>query len=91
MEAVAIVVLGLAGIAGLVNLICWIMVLIKMFTDEVNGGVAHGIGGFFCGLYALIWGWQNADTHGIRPVMMAWTGAIVFNIILNVVSSVAFA
>lgn len=84
----AMVILGLASLVGIANLVCLIIVLIKMFTDEVNGGVAKGIFGFICGLYAFIWGWQNADTHNIRNVMMIWTGCFIANIILNVVGQV---
>ena len=88
MEAVLIIIGGLSLITGLVSLVCWVMVLIKMFGDEVNGGVGKGIGGVICGLYAFIWGWQNVNTHDNKPVMLAWTAAFIGSIILNVISGV---
>ena len=65
----------------LVNIVCLIMVLIKMFSE----GVVKGLLGFICGLYAFIWGWQNVDEVG-SGVMTAWTGAIIGSIVLNFVS-----
>ena len=59
------------GILGLVVwlgcIICFIMVLIKLFQDK---GPLHGILGLICGLYTLIWGWMNADRLGIKNIMM---------------------
>ncbi len=55
-------------------LVCWIMVLIKIFKTE---GPLYGILGIICNLYALVWGWMNADKQNIRQLMMIWTGLIV--------------
>ena len=63
------------------SLICFIIVLTKLFPAE---GVGKGILGIICGLYTLIWGWQNADRFGIKTVVQVWTGLIVVGIILNV-------
>jgi hypothetical protein len=71
-------------IAGLVSLVCLIMVLIKMFPKE---GVLKGILGIICGLYAFIWGWQHKDELGNKNIMPAWTGAIVLSIIANIFGS----
>jgi hypothetical protein len=69
-----------ALVVGLVNLICWIIVLTKLFPAE---GALKGILGIICGLYALIWGWQNADRFNIRNIMLVWTFGIVIGIVLN--------
>lgn len=64
-------------------LICWIIVLIKMFQTE---GALKGILGLICWLYALIWGWMNATKLGIKNIMMIWTLLIILCIIVNVMS-----
>jgi len=71
----------LAGLAGIGSLICWILVLIKLFPAE---GVGLGILGVICGLYTFIWGWQNADRQNIRQIMLIWTVCFVAGIIFNV-------
>ena len=73
--------LGMLGLLlWLGCLICFIIVLIKMFQDA---GVLHGILGLICGLYALIWGWMNATRLNIRNIMMIWTLLIILSIIVN--------
>lgn len=76
----------LAGITSLVSLVCWVMTLITMAQDSEKGGVGHAIGGFFCGLYALIWGWQNRVKHGRETVMNVWGGAMIGGVVLNVIA-----
>ena len=74
------------GILGLVvwlgSIICFIMVLIKLFQDK---GALHGILGLICGLYTFIWGWLNADRLGIKNIMIIWSLLIIVNIILGFV------
>lgn len=62
----------LSYVAGLASVICWIMVLIRMFKE----GAVKGILGLICGLYAFIWGWMNAGA-GLKNIMLIWTAAIV--------------
>lgn len=69
----------LIGIAGITTLICWIMVLIKMFTTESSP--LMGIIGIICPLWAFIWGWMNAGKAGTKKIMLIWTAAFVLNII----------
>jgi hypothetical protein len=71
-------VLGL--IAGVVSLVCWIMVLIKIFKDNVILGI---IGVITCGLFAFIYGWVKVKQYGIKNIMMIWTIAIVIGLIVN--------
>ena len=44
-----VVLLLLAGLAGIAGIICWIVILIEAFQDELWKGVLF----FLCGLYAL--------------------------------------
>jgi len=68
---------------GIVNFVCFVMVLIKIFGDEQNGGVGLGIFGIICGLYTFIWGWQNKDRHNLGTIMMVWTVGFIASLILN--------
>src|SRR5437763_15200022 len=75
------------GILGLLLwlgcLICFIMVLIKLFEEN---GLRHGILGLICGLYTFIWGWINANRLNIKNIMIIWTVLIIVSIIGNVMS-----
>lgn len=76
---------ALSVIVGLVNLVCLIFVLIKLFPAE---GALKGIFGIICGLYTFIWGWQHANEYeNMRNVMIVWSVCIVLSIILNTVVS----
>jgi hypothetical protein len=59
---------SISSIIGLGCLVCWIIVLIRMFKS----GVLTGILGLICGLYAFIWGWMHSG-EGLRNVMLIWT------------------
>jgi len=74
----------LAIVAAIGAIICWIMVLIKLFQEK---GVLHGILGIICSLYPFIWGWIHVNRLGIRNVMIIWTVCIVLGIILNASST----
>ena len=83
--------MGLGGLFGLGSLVCFIIFVIQLFKAK---GALHGILGIICGLYTLIWGWQNAaslDAAGGAPGLkykqwiLVWTGCIVGNIVLNAV------
>jgi hypothetical protein len=80
------------GILGMVVwlgcIICLILVVIKMFQDA---GPLHGILGLICGLYALIWGWMNADRLGIKNIMMIWTLLIIVSIVLGFLGGFSFS
>jgi hypothetical protein len=86
----------IGGLAGIGSLICFIMVLVKMFQNGQTGlGVACIVLIFLCGiggLIAFIMGWINVDRWRIRNVMLAWTGCIIVGILCNIVviSTVGF-
>jgi hypothetical protein len=74
-------VLSLLGmVVGLGSLVCFIMVLIKLFQEK---GVLHGILGIICALYPFIWGWMNAGRLNITTIMMAWTGCWLLSMVLS--------
>ncbi|HEX6899212.1 MAG TPA: hypothetical protein VF789_05840 [Thermoanaerobaculia bacterium] len=67
-------------LASIVCLVCWILVLIKMFPAE---GPLKGILAIICGLYAFIWGWMNASRFNLRNIMLAWTIGILVAVAMN--------
>ena len=78
------VIQGLAGICGIVELVCFIMILIKMFQNEqtVMAIVCIVFCWCFGGLLAFIMGWINNAKWGVKNVMLIWTVAFVLHIIL---------
>jgi hypothetical protein len=70
----------LASLVGIGSLICWVMVLIRLFKAK---GALHGILGIICALYPFIWGWINANALGIKNIMLAWTACFVIGIPIN--------
>jgi hypothetical protein len=56
------------------SLVCWIIVLVKLF---INGYTIQCLLGLLCGVVAFIYGWSKADDIDVRPIMYAWTGCIV--------------
>ena len=68
-------------VVSLGSLICFIIVLVKMFQ---NAGVLQGILGLICGIWCFIWGWMNAGKLGIKNIMLIWTVLILLNIVLAV-------
>ncbi len=91
----AAAIMGLSGLLGLASLVCFIIFVIQLFKAK---GALHGILGIICGLYTLIWGWQNAgslDAAGGAPGLkykqwiLVWTICIVGQIVLNFVARAA--
>ena len=68
---------------AVVNIVCWIMVLIQIFKHQQ---IALGIIGIICGIVAFVYGWVKASEWGIRNVMLAWTGSIVAQIIVAMIA-----
>lgn len=69
----------LAYLCLLGSIICWIIVLIRMFKEA---GVVQGIIGLICSLWAFIWGWMNSGRLGLRNIMIIWTILIILYAIL---------
>ena len=74
----------LAGIAGIGSLVCFILVLIRMFQAGQTGlGIVCIVLAFCLGigsLIAFIMGWVNARRWGVTNVMTIWTVCIVVGI-----------
>lgn len=85
MEAIGLAMLAVGGIGSLV---CWIMVLIKMFQNEKP---LLGILGIFCGLWTFIWGWMKSSTLGTKKLMLIWSACFVMSIIGNIIYGVGVA
>ncbi len=66
---------------GIGSLVCFIIVLIKLFQEK---GVLHGILGLICGLYTFVWGWMESARLNIKNIMLIWTALLVVSIILQV-------
>jgi hypothetical protein len=72
--------LGILALLALIGcVICWILVLIKIFQ---NDGALKGILGLICSLFAFIWGWMNAGRLNIKNIMLAWTVLLIVYAIL---------
>ncbi len=73
---------------GIGGLVCFILVLIKMFqNDETTMGIVCIVTSLFCGLgvlIAFIMGWINASKWQIQQVMLIWTGCFIGGILLNI-------
>jgi hypothetical protein len=68
--------LTLSYIAAAVSVVCWIIVLIRMFKESALKGIL----GIICGLYAFIWGWMNSAA-GLKNIMLIWTLATVLGFV----------
>lgn len=76
------------AVGGIGSLVCWIMILIKMFQNEKP---LLGILGIFCGLWAFIWGWMKSSTLGTKKLMMIWSACFVMSILGNILYGVGMA
>jgi hypothetical protein len=74
----------LALLCNLGSLVCFIIVVIKLFQQK---GVLHGILGIICSLYTFIWGWIESGKLNIKNIMMAWTALIVAGIVFGVLAA----
>ncbi len=76
----------LGGIASIVSLVCFIIVVIKLFKVK---GVGWGIFGVICGIYTFIWGWQNVESQNIKKEMLIWTAAFIVSVVIRVITIAA--
>jgi hypothetical protein len=89
MSAVLLLVQGLLSILSIGSLVCFVLVLIKMFQRGQTGlGVACIVLAFCVGvgaLIAFIYGWVKAREWDLQKVMMAWSGIVAANILLFII------
>jgi hypothetical protein len=85
----AILIQAVSAILSIISLVCFIMVVVKMFQNGQTGlGIASIVLIFCCGiggLIAFVYGWMKSAEWSIQNIMMAWTGCIVLNILLSAI------
>lgn len=85
-----VVLQGLNVLVSIGTLICFILVVIKMFQHGQTGlGIASIVLVFCCGiggLIAFIYGWVKSREWGIQNIMIAWTVLFVVGIILGIIA-----
>jgi len=78
------------GLASLVSLICFILVLIQMFQRGATGmGIACIVLGFCCGLgglIAFVYGWTKARPWNMNNLMTVWTVAAVIDVVAGIMN-----
>jgi hypothetical protein len=71
----------LASIGFLIHVVCFIMVLVKMFQNGKSGlGIACIVLALCCGvgsIVAFIYGWVKSTDWNIRNLMVTWTVGVV--------------
>lgn len=80
---------------GIVQLVCLVMVIVKMFQKGETGiGIASAVLSVCTGigvLIAFIYGWIKSSEWGLKKVMVIWTACFVLNIVLVVLAALAGA
>lgn len=83
----------ISGLCGVVNLVCFIIVIVQMFKQGQTGwGIGCLVGVLFCFigvLVAFILGWVKASEWEIQPVMLAWTASWVIGLLTGVMGGFA--
>jgi hypothetical protein len=72
-------------VAGLGSLVCFIMVIIKMFQEDATAVAIVSLLLLLCGIGALVafvYGWIKAGQWGLTNVMLIWTGCFIGGIVL---------
>jgi len=69
-------------LGSILGFVAGVVVLIKLFQKD--GFLMDLIGLITCNIYTFIWGWMNADSAGIKTVMLVWTLAILGGMIFGV-------
>jgi hypothetical protein len=86
---------GLEGIAAIVGIVCFAMVVIKMFQSNQTAIGVVCIVLFLCFglgmLFAFVFGWIKAKEWNITNLMIVWTVAWVIGILGGVMVPNPFA
>jgi hypothetical protein len=77
----------LLAITGIVSLVCWIIILVKIFKENVGLGIL----GIICGLFAFVYGWVKVKEYQAMNIMVIWTIAIVISLIAQALGGAALA
>ncbi len=83
-----VLLLGLYALCSIASLVCFILVIVKMFQNEQTGLAIACILLIWCigGLIAFVYGWINASAWGIQTIMMIWTVAMLGSIVLGIMT-----
>jgi hypothetical protein len=83
------VISGLQWLLLIVMVVCYVLILIKMFQagEQTLGIVCIVLTLCFAlgGLVAFIFGWINAQKWNVKNVMLIWTGAFIAGIVLSII------
>ncbi len=75
-------------LVSLASLVCYIMVVVKMFQHGKTGpGLFSTLGLFLCLLgypFAFIYGWMKAGEWRIQNIMIVWTVCFLANLGLGI-------
>lgn len=77
---------GFAGLLFIITLVCWILVLIRLFQTGRTGVAIASLLLSLCGigpLVALIYGWLHVDELRVRNIVYLWTACLAAGIILG--------
>lgn len=72
---------------GLTSLVCFILVVVRMFQEGQTGLGIVTILTLFCGiggLIAFVYGWIKSKDWNLQTVMLVWTVVVVASIALQV-------
>ncbi len=67
-------------ILAIVQLVTFIMVLIRLFKNE---GIFKGILGILCSIYTFVWGWIKHRELQLTKIMLVWSCALVLSMVLQ--------
>jgi hypothetical protein len=74
-----------SAVAWLASMVCFILIVIRMFQEGSLVVALLTIALAFCfgigWIVALIWGWQRADTPGFRNLMTLYTVLILLSLL----------
>jgi hypothetical protein len=75
-------------VASLASLVCFILVVVKMFQkNQTTLGIVSLVLVLCCGiggLIAFVYGWIKSGEWQIMPIMLVWTGAIIVGILAGI-------
>lgn len=80
----------LGSLAGLVSLVCYVLVIIQMFQHGQTGLAVVCLVLLLCcglgGLIAFVFGWMRARDWNITNLMTVWTVAFVIEVAAGVMN-----
>ncbi len=71
------------AITMIASVVCWIMVLIPIFKQNVGLGIL----GVICSLFTFVYGWVKVKEFNCQKVMIIWSIALVVAIITQILGA----